>query len=211
MERRERRSHAARKRVRTTARRLRCAAPVTRLESRGITQCASATHKTNRLWRRTNRPWHCPWHRLPRGSCTSASLHPRWQPTSALSLKTLKVGIAEMPSVEPSSRTSSTLNLVKMVVAPLYSSLILAYTGAAALLQWAPRGVGMNHHLARSRRLAQRRVPLVQAMQRLDVAAVVRPAHDAAALRVCSGGDGCGGTVAKRRGAHHGWRAWYCL
>ena len=39
------------------------------------------------------------------------SFHPRWQPTSAFALKTLKVGIAEIPSSDPISRTSSVLNL----------------------------------------------------------------------------------------------------
>ena len=39
------------------------------------------------------------------------SFHPRWQPTSAFALKTLKVGIAVIPSSDPSPRTSSVLNL----------------------------------------------------------------------------------------------------
>lgn len=40
------------------------------------------------------------------------SLHPRWQATSALALKTLKVGIAEISRSDLSSPTSSVLNLV---------------------------------------------------------------------------------------------------
>ena len=39
------------------------------------------------------------------------SFHPRWQPTSAFALKTLKVGIAVIPSSDPIPRTSSVLNL----------------------------------------------------------------------------------------------------
>lgn len=41
------------------------------------------------------------------------SFHPRWQPTSAFALKTLKVGIAEIPSSDPIPRTSSVLNFAK--------------------------------------------------------------------------------------------------